>query len=54
MVGVANRLTHLIQGQTMLIKRIRIEVNAHRRQRATADTDIANAFGLGNFLRQHG
>ena len=53
-VGRTDGATHLVEGQAVVIQRIRIKVDAHRRQRTTGHTDLADTVDLGNLLRQYG
>ena len=53
-VGVADGGAHRVQRHALVEQRLRVEVDAHRRQGAAADVDIADAVNLRDGLRQLG
>ncbi len=53
-VGVADGGAHRVQRHALVKQRLWVEVDAHRRQGAAADVDIAHAVDLRDGLRQLG
>ena len=45
-IGARQRGTNVFQTDPVFVERLRNEVDAHRRQRAAADPDLADAFDL--------
>ncbi len=53
-VGVADGGAHSVQRHALVEQRLRVEVDAHRRQRTAADADVTDAINLRQLLRQLG
>ncbi len=53
-VGVADGRAHRIQRDALVKQRLRVQVNAHRGQRAAADVYVTHAVNLRDTLRQLG
>ena len=51
-VGVIDSGAHGVQRHALVKQRLRVEVDAHRGQRAAAHVDVADAVNLGDGLRQ--
>ena len=53
-IGAGQRGAHVLEPDAVFVERLRDQLDAHRRQRAAADHDLADAFDLRELLRQHG
>ena len=51
-VGGSERRAHVLEPDAVFVKRLRVELDAHRRQRRAADDDVADAAQLREPLRQ--
>ena len=53
-VGGSERRPHVLEPDLVLVERVRVELDPHRRQGAAADHHFADAVDLRQLLRQHG
>src|SRR6266568_1513570 len=53
-VGGGEHRAYFVQPDRVLVERRRIQLHAHRGERGAAHRHLADAFGLGNFLREDG
>ncbi|MND53027.1 hypothetical protein D3C80_440540 [compost metagenome] len=54
LVGIGDGLAHVIEGHAILVEQLRLEFDAHRRQRTAADLHLAYPRHLGQALGQDG